>query len=72
MGIKKIIGIVLIVGGLILGYMGGAKITESSTSVEVFDMKVDMSDKSGMNQGYINLGLAILLFGGGIYVLKKK
>lgn len=72
MGIKKIIGIVLIVAGLLLGYMSGQKISENSSSVEVFDLKVDMSDKSEVNQGYIYLGLAVLLFGGGIYMLKNK
>ena len=72
MEVKKIIGIVLIVASLGLGYMGVDKISNSSASVEVLNVKLGVSDKSGKEQGYIYLGLAVLLFGGGIYVLKNK
>lgn len=72
MEVKKIIGIVLIVASLGLGYMGVEKISNSSAKVEVLNVKLGVSDKSGKEQGYIYLGLAALLFGGGIYVLKSK
>lgn len=70
MKLKKYIGILLIVFSL--GYLGIDKISNSSASVELMNVKLGVSDKSGKEQGYIYLGLAILLFGGGIYVLKNK
>lgn len=71
MNTNKIIGIVLIIASLFLGYSGINRISESSVSVKLLDLKLDMSDKSGKEEGYIYLGLAVILFGGGIYMVKK-
>lgn len=71
MNTNKIIGIVLIIASLFLGYTGINKISESSVSVKLLDLKLDMSDKSGKEEGYLYLGLALILFGGGIYMVKK-
>ena len=72
MGLRKIIGILLIVGGLALGYKGVTEISDNSASIEVLDLEIDVSNNSGKQQGYIYLGLAVLLFVGGIYTLNKK
>ena len=72
MSTLKIVGILLIVASLGLGYMGIKKISRNDASVEVLDLKIDVSNKAGKQQGYIYLGLAVLLFGGGIYTLGKK
>lgn len=69
---KKVIGIVLIVVSLGLGYLGVDKISNSSASVEVLNVKLGVSDKSGKEQGYLYLGLAAVLLGGGLYLLKNK
>jgi hypothetical protein len=69
---KKIIGILLIIASLGLGYMGIEKISNSATSIEVLDVELGVSDNSEKELGYIYLGIAILLFGGGIYTLRKK
>lgn len=71
MNTNKIIGIVLIIASLFLGYTGINKISESSVSVKLLDLNIDVSDKSGKEEGYIYLGLAVILFGGGIYIVKK-
>ncbi|MBK5209293.1 MAG: hypothetical protein JJE44_07290 [Flavobacteriaceae bacterium] len=72
MNTRKIIGIVLIVLSLGLGYLGLNKINDSSASIEVLDLKVDMSNSSGKEQGYIYVALAVVLLGGGLYLLKKE
>jgi len=72
MEINKIAGIILILGSLALGYLGINKISKNTTSVKVFDLKIDMSNESKKEQGYIYLGLAVVLFSGGIYTLKKN
>lgn len=71
MNTNRIIGIVLIIASLFFGYTGINKISESSVSVKLLDLKLDMSDKSGKEEGYIYLGLALILFGGGIYMVKR-
>ncbi len=72
MNITKIIGILLMVGGIALGYMGITKIADNSAAIEILDLEIDVSNESGKEQGYIYLGLAVLLFAGGIYSLRKK
>ena len=68
----KIIGIILIAISIWLGYMGIIKISNNNKSVEVLNLEVDVSNKSGKEQGYMYLGAAVLLFVGGIYSLNKK
>ena len=72
MNMLKLVGILLIIGGLALGYMGIQKVSNNDASVEILDLEIDVSNKSGKQQGYIYLGLAVLLFGGGIYTLTRK
>ena len=67
----KIIGIVLIVGSLALGYMGIDKIGDNDASVKIMDLKIDVSNETAKQQGYIYLGLALVLFASGIYTLNK-
>ncbi|HEU0137824.1 MAG TPA: hypothetical protein VFQ50_11085 [Flavobacterium sp.] len=68
----KIIGAILILAGLALGCLGFNKVAESSESVEIVGINIEASDKSGKQEGYIYLGVAVVLFAGGIYTLSKK
>jgi hypothetical protein len=72
MGTRKITSIVLIVGSLALGYIGFDKIGDNDTSVKVLDLKIDVSKETEKQKGYIYLGLALVLFAGGIYTLNKN
>ena len=69
---NKIIGAILIIASLVFGYLGYNKVSESSNSINLAGLKIETSDESGKNQGYIFLGLAAILFGGGIYTLNKS
>lgn len=68
----KIIGVILIIASLALGYFGYNKISESSNSVNVLGIKIEASNESGKNEGYLFLGLAVILLGGGVYVLRNS
>lgn len=69
---SKIIGAILIIAGLVMGYLAFNKISESTTSVNLLGLKVEASDESGKTEGYLFLGLAVILFGGGLYTLNKS
>ena len=69
---NKIIGIILIVASLVFGYLAYNKISESTKSVNLLGLKVEASDESGKTEGYMFLGLAVILFGGGIYTVNKS
>lgn len=67
---KKVIGAILIIASLGLGYLGIDKVSENTKSVKILGKKIEASDESGKQQGYIYLGLAVVVFIGGIYTLK--
>ncbi|WP_264565527.1 hypothetical protein [Flavobacterium sp. N3904] len=72
MNTSKIIGIILIVVSLAIGYMGINKISGSTKKVNLLGLKIDASNESGQQQGYIYVGVAIVIFIGGIYSAKSK
>ncbi|MFC4740954.1 DUF5963 family protein [Flavobacterium ponti] len=72
MKIGKILGAVLIIGALYIGYLGINKVSNNSKEVEVLGLEIDASNESGKEQGFLYIGLAVVLFGGGIYSLNKK
>lgn len=72
MKIGKIIGIVLLLASLYIGYLGINKVSNSSAKVEVIGVEIDASNDSGKEHGFLYIGLAVILFGGGIYSLNKK
>ena len=69
---NKIIGAILIIVSLAMGYQAYNKISESTKSVNLLGLKVEANDESGNKEGYLFLGLAVVLFGGGIYTLNKS
>lgn len=72
MNTTKIIGTLLIVVSLAIGYIGINKISDNTEEINFLGLKIDASNESGQQQGYIYLGVAILIFAGGIYVAKSK
>lgn len=69
---NKMIGAILIIAGLLMGYLAYNKISESTQSVNLLGLKIEASNESGKSEGYMFLGLAVVLFGGGIYTLNKS
>jgi parallel beta-helix repeat protein len=69
---SKIIGIILIVFSIYLGYQGVNKISNNTAKVNLLGIKIDASNESGQTKGYLFVGLAVVLFGGGILALKKE
>lgn len=72
MNLSKIIGIVLIVVSLGIGYLGLNKVQENSSEVNLLGIKIEASDESGKQEGYMYIGFAVLLFIGGIYTVNKS
>ncbi|AOW19302.1 hypothetical protein [Urechidicola croceus] len=72
MNTKKIIGILLVLGSLALGYTGFNKVANNNASIEVLDLEVDVSNDSGKTEGYVYIAAAVALFIGGIYSINKK
>lgn len=69
---NKVLGAVLIIAGLALGYFGFNKMSESTKSLNLLGLKIEASDQSEKQQGYIFLGLGIILLVGGVYTLNSS
>jgi hypothetical protein len=72
MNSSKIIGAILIIISLGIGYLGFNKIADSTNSIKLLGLQIDASNESGKEQGYLYLGLALVLFVGGIYTVNKS
>ena len=72
MNTSKIIGSILIILSLFLGYVGFNKIAANTKEINLLGIKIDASNESGKQKGIIYLGLAIVIFAGGIYTFGKK
>lgn len=69
---KTVIGILLIVAALFLGYLGVNQIQQSAGSVEVLGIELSAEDKGGKETGYIELALGVVSLVAGIYLLGQK
>ncbi len=69
---KTVIGIILIVAALFLGYLGVNQVQESANSVEILGVELSAEDKGGKETGYIHMGLGVVALAGGIFLLSKK
>ena len=68
---NKVIGALLIIASLAIAYVGINNISQSTESVNFLGIKIEASDNSGKTEGYLFLGLGIVLFAGGIYTLNR-
>lgn len=72
MNATKLIGTVLIIASLCVGYIGFNKIADNTKQINFLGLKIDADNESGKQQGYLYVGAAILLFVSGMYSLKSK
>ena len=72
MNASKIIGIILLIIGLAVGYVGINKIADNTKEVNLLGIKINASNESGKTQGFIYLGVGVLLLVGGFYTVNKK
>ena len=72
MNLTRVIGILLILISLGFGYIGFNKVADNTAEVKFLGIKIDASNESGRQQGFIYLGLAVVIFAGGIYSLNTS
>ncbi len=72
MNTSKIFGTVLIIVSLAIGYIGINKISDNTKEINFLGLKINASNESGQQQGYIYLGIAIIIFAGAVYATKSK
>lgn len=69
---KSVIGIILIAGAVILGYLGITNLQKSSKSVKILGIELTAEDNKDKEIAYIEIGAAVVALVGGIYLLGQK
>ena len=69
---KKIIGIILIVIALGLGYMGITGFQQSTSAVKILGIELRAEDKGGKKTAIIQLALAVASLVGGVVLINAK
>ena len=69
---KKLLPIILIIGGLALGFFGFQKLDNSSTGIEIGPLELKAEDKESSTMAYGMIGLGIAFLVGGVVQATKK
>ena len=69
---KKVIGILLILVALFLGYLGIKGLNESSSSVKILGIEITAQDNESKEKAYIEMGLGVAALIGGVYLISQK
>jgi len=69
---KKILPLILIIGGLALGYFGFTKLDNSSKGIEIGNLEIKAEDKESSSMAYVMIGLGILMVVGGVTQTSRK
>lgn len=69
---KKVIGIILIIVAMALGYFGVNELRGSSTSMDILGMEISAENKSAKEIAQIKIGLSVIALIAGVYLVGKK
>ena len=71
MNANRIFSAALIIVSLPIFYIGVNKVARSTETINFLGIKIDASNESGQMEGYIYLGIAVVMFLGGVYLFGK-
>ncbi|SFW64375.1 hypothetical protein SAMN02927921_02935 [Sinomicrobium oceani] len=69
---KKTIGIILILAGLVAGYVGINTLGDSESGIEIGDLELKAEDSSSKNMGYAYLGGGVICLIAGVVLVSRK
>lgn len=69
---KKIIGIILIIVALGLGYIGADELSSSTASVDILGVEITAEDNRAKEMAYVKIGLGVIALIAGVYLIGKK
>jgi hypothetical protein len=70
---KQVIGIILIIAAIALGYLGYDKMQNSKAGIKIGDLEISATNKTSNESAYLLLGLgAICLLGGVVLISRGK
>lgn len=72
MRMKRILGVLLILGALALGYAGYTKLEDSGAEVQIGDLEISAQDKGSQQNAYVFFGLGAVCLIAGLMLSRGK
>lgn len=69
---RSLIGILLILGGIVLGYFGFDKMQNNKADIKIGDLEISANDKSNSTNAYLMMGGGAVLLIAGAVILAGK
>ena len=69
---KKIIGVVLVLLAVYLGYMGITTFSESTESIKLLGIEITAQDSDTKSTAFIFIAFSVISLLGGLFLLKTK
>lgn len=69
---KRVLGIILILGALALGYLGYTKMDDSSAEIQIGDLEISADDKGSQQNAYIFFGLGAVALIAGLVLVRAR
>lgn len=69
---KRLFGILLVLGGIALGYMGYTQLEDNTAKLKIGDLEVSASDKDSKQEAYLYFGLGAVCLIAGLMVSRGK
>lgn len=68
----RVLGIILIVGGILLGYFGFQKQDENKANLKIGDLELTAKDKNNTTTAWIMIGAGVVAVIGGAVLMSRK
>lgn len=69
---RSILGIILVIGGIVLGYFGFRKLDDNKADVKIGNLEISASDKKGSTDAWVMMGAGAVAVIGGAVLLARK
>ncbi|WP_315819464.1 DUF3185 family protein [Paraflavitalea speifideaquila] len=68
----RAISIILLIGGILLGYFGYQKYNDNKANIKIGDLELTAKDKGNTTMAYIMMGGAVVALLAGAIMLSRK
>lgn len=68
----RILGVILLIGGILLGYFGYQKFDNNKAGVKIGDLEITAKDESNTTTAYIMMGGGVIAIVAGAVLLSRK
>lgn len=68
----RILGIILLLGGILLGYFGYQKYDDNKANIKIGDLELSAKDKGNTTTGYVMMGAGVVALIVGAVMLSRK